>query len=123
MAQLLQQPEGVLLLVGTTERLALSKPPARRSLVVAFNVDLIDDQAASRAHECGEMCARLIERADVVQRDHCNSRVEASGDFDQRTCLHAASLLRGWVDRRDVVASGIERLGELTSPCPDLQDP
>jgi hypothetical protein len=57
MAQLLQQPERVLLVSGTTERLALSKPPADRSLVVAFNVDLIDDQPASRAHERGEMCS------------------------------------------------------------------
>jgi adenylate cyclase len=102
--QAIDHSERVLLLVAATEGEALSKPPRCRPLVVAVAVNLIDRQRASRSEERREMRARFLQRIDMVQRDHRDSRVELPVDLDQRERLHMAVWLCRWVDRGHLVA-------------------
>ncbi len=76
MAQVLKQPDGILLFMSAPQRHALPKPPARSALVVAFDVDLVDDHESSGLDQRCEMRTRLLERVDMMQRNHRHCRVE-----------------------------------------------
>jgi hypothetical protein len=99
------------------------EPPARGTLVVGADVELVDDEAGAGWQQLREVPAGLGQRLDVVQRRHGDRGGERAGrlvELEQRH-LDDVRCATGGIDRHNVVAARGQLGGERAVAGADLQ--
>ncbi len=118
-----EYPVPVEVVIDGAERPALGDPPVDRAVVVAGDVEFVDDQPSAGRDQRGQMGAGLIQRLDVMKRDHGDGGVERSACLKQRDPLDIRAGVLGRIDRGHVPAGAAQLAGELSAARADLEDP